>query len=336
MGRLIRWPGALLGAGAVAVMVVLVLMLVLSSPGAPPRVGTLTSGRGVPAADPAVTPKGWAPVAYGAAQISVPASWLVTSMLECGRRIPGYVVTGNAATNLIARNPRCRQTPNRAAILLEPGRRKKPGRSPDEINGIGVMPVYLVIPSQPQPVSYYVSSLHALVTASGPLAKRIIATLTRSPQSVVLGPGPRLRVPRSWRWHNFGGIRFAAPGDWGLVRNGRYACPFGLAPKAVVLIPAGNHEMPRCGVHLGTAGLLAAMFGVSAVATTAPGQGTPGFGHCAHVQGLRLCYSAPPFSGGVLDVLASAPEHRRATLLRIGLAGTGLIPRTIVESIRPR
>jgi hypothetical protein len=120
------------------------------------------------------------------------------------------------------------------------------------------------------------------------------------------------------------------------VRNGRYACPFGLAPKAVVLIPAGNHEMPRCGVHLGTAGLLAAMFGVSAVATTAPGQGTSGFGHCAHVQGLRLCYSAPPFSGGVLDVLASAPEHRRATLLRIGLAGTGLIPRTIVESIRPR
>jgi hypothetical protein len=69
MGRLIRWPGALLGAGAVAVMVVLVLvlMLVLSSPGAPPRVGTLTSGLGVPAADPAVTPKGWAPVAYGAA-----------------------------------------------------------------------------------------------------------------------------------------------------------------------------------------------------------------------------------------------------------------------------
>jgi hypothetical protein len=92
----------------------------------------------------------------------------------------------------------------------------------------------------------------------------------------------------------------------------------------------------RRGVHPGTAGLLAAMFSVSAVATTAPGRGTPGFGRCARVRGLRLCYSAPPFSGGVLDVFASAPGHRRATLLRIGLAGGGVIPRTIVQSIRPR
>jgi hypothetical protein len=50
---------------------------------------------------------------------------------------------------------------------------------------------------------------------------------------------------------------------------------------------------------------------------------------------MRQCYSAPPLSGGVLDVAAFAPGQHRETFVEIGLAGDGVTARTIVDSIRP-
>jgi hypothetical protein len=42
----------------------------------------------------------------------------------------------------------------------------------------------------------------------GPLARRVLATLTRSPLSVVLRRGPAGPVPAHWIWHRFGSVEF--------------------------------------------------------------------------------------------------------------------------------
>jgi hypothetical protein len=137
-------------------------------------------------------------------------------------------------------------------------------------------------------------------------------------------------VPRTWRWQEFDGIRFAAPGDWRLVRNGSFACPFGVRSRAVVLFPDRNRQMPRCAVLMGTAGTLAASSGVSAERLP----DVAGFCRCRQLQRLRLCYSAPPYAGGVLGVAVAVHGRHRMTLLRIGLAGSGVVPRTIIGSIQ--
>jgi hypothetical protein len=155
--------------------------------------------------------------------------------------------------------------------------------------------------------------------------------------SVVLAPGRQLPVPPRWRWHEFRGIRFAAPGDWALVRDGHYACPFGLSPNAVILIPAGNRVMPRCGMELGTADTGCT---IRVTVTAAPfgsaSEGTAQFHGCTLRHRMRQCYSAPLFGGGVLHMTVFAPGRQRASLVEIGLAGDGVIARTIVESIRPQ
>jgi hypothetical protein len=114
-----RWTASALSAVAIAAAVAVPLALL--SPGHP-RINPLLIGPHAigPLSDPSLTPPGWAPVADGAAQISVPADWQVATRPVCGRAVPGYVILGNASTRLDVRNPRCRQASNMAAILLQP------------------------------------------------------------------------------------------------------------------------------------------------------------------------------------------------------------------------
>lgn len=325
-----RWGAAALSAVTIAAGTVVSLQLTSPAPNVigPGQAGPVGS---LPLTDTAATPRGWAAVAHGDAQISVPANWLVASTPQCGRRVPGYVVLGSASTSLVVRNPRCSQARNTAAIQVLPVGQDQTRHRSGQINGI---PVLGVRPVANGYVSFLVPSLHVVVSASGPLADKVLGTLTRSPLSVVLTPGPRLPVPHSWRWHEFRGIEFAAPGGWALVRNGQYACPFGLSAKTVILVPP-HSKMPRCAAELGTAGLLAGQIGLTAMAGPVAGGGAFAGGGCGRVHGLRYCYSVPNFSGGVLDVTVSVAGRQRTSLLRIGLTGTGEIPRTIVESIRP-
>jgi hypothetical protein len=327
-----RWTVSALTAVATAAAVALPLTV---PPAGPPQTNPLLVGPpwSVPLTDTAATPRGWAPVAFGDAQISVPAAWLVASTPQCGPRVPGYVVLGNTSTNLVGRNPLCGQAANMAAIQVLPSSQGQTGHRSGQINGI---PVLGVRPPARGYVSLLAPTLHVLVTARGPLAPKVLGTLTRSPLSVVLGARRQFPVPRSWHWHSFRGIRFAAPGSWAFVRNGYFTCPFGLSTKAVILIPPAHSRMPTCGVEPGTAGVLSAHFGVTAAAGPYPRAGTAGFEGCGHVHGLRFCYSAPPDSGGVLGVAVFVPGRQRATLVRIGMAGDGVTARTIFESIGQR
>ncbi len=325
-----RWTGAALS--AVAAAAAIALPLALLSPGSPSRVGHVTPEHGVPLTDTAATPSGWATVAHGDAQISVPPDWQVSSKPMCGRAAPGNVVLGTDSTLLVVR---CRHAQNMAAILLEPDGRKLAGGFGTSINGIAVVPITLV-PSPAGSVSYYVPALHVTVTATGPLARRVLATLTRSPLSVVLAPGPRIPEPRSWRWHEFRGIRFAAPRGWALVRNGHWGCSPASATEAVILIPAANFQRPRCAAIFPTAGQMAGHVGVIAAVGSYRGADSAGHGACRSQHGLRVCYLTPAFDNQMLDVAAYIPGRDRVTLLQIGLGGSGAIPRTIFQSIRPR
>ncbi len=324
-----RWTGAVLSAAVIAAGVTLPVVL------RPGSVGPVGPGATLPLTGTGATPAGWAAVAHGDAEISVPAKWLVASTPQCGRRVPGYVLLGPASTNLVVRNPRCRQVRNMAAILIGRTSEGHGAHPATKINGIAVESVQIV-PSADGSVSYFVPALHVTVTARGPLARKVLATLTRSPLSVVLEAGPRSPVPHSWRWHEFRGIKFAAPGGWALVRNGHWGCPPFSARDSVILIPAANFQRPRCAVVVPTAGLMTGHAGV--VAGAGPYRGSGSFlpGSCHRLHGLRACYLTPAYGDQTLDVAVYVPGRDRVTELQIGLGGSGVIPRTIVQSIRPR
>jgi hypothetical protein len=246
--------------------------------------------------------------------------------------VHGMLVVGPARGKYISPPLTCGMTASGAAIGTIPGPIAR-GHLTGKVNGIGVIRVrdargYL---------TYLVPALHVRVIARGPLASRVLATLKRSPLSVVLARGRPFPVPSRWRWHEFRGIRFAAPASWGLVRNGHWGCPPFIARATVNLIPAANSQRPSCGVILPTAGLITGRNGVIAGAGSNGGADSPGYDGCWVLHGLRACYVADdPAEDELLAVSVFGPGRDRATLVEIGLAGNGAVARTIFDSIGPR
>jgi hypothetical protein len=325
-----RWTAAALSAVAMAAAIALPLTLLSPGPAGPS--GPVTP-RGIPLTDTSATPPGWVPVAYGDTQISVPADWRVADRPVCGRvGRGGYVILGRATTRLSVRNPRCRQAPNMVAILPLPRPSASAARPTGVINGITVARV----PSARGYVSYLVPRLHARVTARGPLAGRVLATLTRSPLSVVLAPGRDFPVPRGWTWRDFGGIRFAAPAGWRLERARIWVdCPRELPQAAVTLITATKGVMVSCAGPVLIAGSLTARPGVVVAAGPAATRDVPRGSPCRRLHGLRACYAEPIYLGGVLGMSVYVPGRRQPTVVEIGLAGNGAVARAIFDSIRP-
>jgi hypothetical protein len=217
-----------------------------------------------------------------------------------------------------------------AAILPIQSAQDQLTGTPTRINGIAVTRVPIAA-APPGSVSYAVPALHVVVTARGPLARRVLATLTRSPLSVVLAPGPRFAVPAGWAWHEAGGIRFAAPAHWALVRNGFWPCA--MTSDSVLIIPARNRQMPRCALSpvppTAQSGVIVAV-GRSVVARAS------GYDACRRLDALRACYSTSLHQFGMFDLAVFAPGRQRGTLVEIGLAGSGAVARTIFDSIGQR
>ena len=325
-----RWTGAALSGVAVAAAVA----VALSSPPAPSQVEPATRGPQVPLTDTAVTPAGWTPVAYGSVQISVPAHWRVASRLVCGRAGHGYVVLGTTATSLVVRNPRCRQAANMVAIQVLPKGQGHTRRRTGQINGIPLLGVRPVVRGS---ATFLAPTMHVLITARGPLANQVLGTLTRSPLSVVLAPGRRFPAPHTWRWHDFGGIRFATPGAW-RVRRSRlwFSCWNVVYPAlSVELVRGTRRVLMSCAPPLDSAGFLRPSRGVAV-----------GFGRyaalydatseigCRRLHGLRACFYWPS-PGRPLELAVFVPGQGKPTVVDVGLEGSGAEARTIVESIRP-
>lgn len=308
-------------------------------------VGSGSARGGVPAVGLAVTPPGWAPVAYLGAQISVPSGWLV----ESGG---GSACGGGRGMVFLAQGPRpsvfkamgCRLAAN-VVTLVDAGQSHAQPRFSGAAVYYTESQLRYGAANAPDYSADFTLNLGVKVAASGPLAGRVLATLTRSLRSVVLARGPRTPVPASWRWYDFGGIRFAAPASWAVERDAWWGawsggCLYGVTAKTVRLSTAAVLSAPGCGgLPLATAGLEAAAPGVVIGAgryAAAEIASDATAASCLRLGGMRACVlQAGPRDDALLKVAVFPPRAARPTLVEIGLAGFGATARAIFDSIRP-
>lgn len=330
-----RWIAAACSGTAIAAAVAIAL-----GPLAPGHNGggpvPVTGPLSTSLSDPAATPPGWTPLTFGAAQISVPSSWVVQGHLGsiCHVTRGGGVVIGGRLHLAALRAADCRLPPTAVFLWGAPARPRPvlTGR----VNGIAVARRWGPGSSR----SEVAPGLGVGVTALGPEAGRVLATLTRSPQSVVLSQRPPAPVPAGWRWHAFGGIKFATPAGWATERTRFWgSCnrrPLQPRPT-VVLSLAARRPCITLGFLASLAGSYAPQTGVAAgsgpLATA--DIAADGGNSCMRLSGLRACVLRTG-SAGVYLALAVHPTGLRPVVLEIGLAGTGVIPRAIMDSIRPR
>jgi hypothetical protein len=319
-----RW-GAGLGVMAVAAIALVFGLASFGTSAFKPEVLSLRPT--VALTDTAATPAGWMPIAYGNAQISVPADWRVSSRPVCGHVGGGYVIVGTASRPIV--NPRCRHASNMAAIRTLPTGH---GQTRDRTGQINRIPV---LGGQPAPRGYatfLAPTLHALITVRGPLANKVLGTLTRSPFSVVLERGRRLPVPSGWRWHDFGGIRFAAPAQFRTIKSHVwYPCRAAiLSAQAVELVNATRAVGFSCPPF---ADLISSRGVVVGAGRYVAQHWSSRYG-CRSLHGLHACFAMAGL-GAPLELVVDVPGRHKPTVVDIGLAGNGAEARTIFESIRP-
>jgi hypothetical protein len=151
-----RFVAALSASAAVVVLLVAALLA--------------TNGFGLGATtSPRVTPVGWDSVGYRDAQVSFPPSFeTVTSM-------PGGIFSVDVPSWSFASGETCVGPSRGTVVCLLPLGQVSPaytGEQPTVINGVTVY--------RDGKGDYYAPSLHIEVTASGPMAHRIVDTLTRN------------------------------------------------------------------------------------------------------------------------------------------------------------
>lgn len=296
------------------------------------------SGRALGSPGPVHAPAAWAAVPYRRAQLSVPGSWLVQSPQQfgCVPRASGMIFVGGGP--VVPKGAACGLTASLAWIRpaghIPPGiRHRRPARV---IHGL---PVYR-LPGGPGSAQYLVPELGVRVGARGPLAGRVLATLTWSPLAAVLGRGPAGPVPSSWIWHRSRGVRFAAPRSWSLQREHQWAtCGTGLVPGRLLLIDATRPpaRLP-CPAPFPTAAAEQARPGLTVVtgkyAARSVGEE---FAGCRVRRGVRICLASVTgrggFSGGVLIFSASWPHRYPVAFFVLGLSGSGARARSVLGSV---
>ena len=302
------------------------------------RVGH-TAAAAAPLTDVSGTPAGWSPVPYESAQLSVPQSWLVETpqQLSCGfPQVTGMIFAGLKPA--IPKSNGCGVTASVAWIVPAGKLPKGIGhRKPTAV--IHGIPVYRLA-SAKGTVAYLVPELGVRVGARGKLAARIIATLTRSPLSVVLRGGTAASVPAGWTWRQFGGFRFATPRAWSLQREDQWeTCGTGLVPSELLLIDATKPPLALpCPFMIPTAIADQAQPGLTVVTGKYAAKSVAeSYARCQSRHGVRICLSTITgqggLSGSVLIFSATRPKHP-ATYFVLGLSGSGAGARAAFDSIR--
>jgi hypothetical protein len=184
---------------------------------------------------------------------------------------------------------------------------------------------------------YIIPALDMELTLRGPLADRVLHSITYSPRAVALAT-THSSVPKSWRWVSFKGIRLAVPRRWTVNRAAH-------AP-----ICANDLRLSRPGVTLASRAALPAscpaptltsvppVAGVEVdgfSATAVAGGSSPSPSTCLptrRINNLAVCIQAQPVFG-VLIVSVSGHAMAPATI-QIGLFGNGITDRTILDSLR--
>lgn len=283
----------------------------------------------LPVVDVSATPTGWVPVADGDVQISVPATWWVLYNSGCPTGSP----PGEVLVNPFAACPAGGaggQGPKNVVWLTEMAGLAIGFEHPNVIN-ISGFSVYGHLGT------YVVPSLSLQVAFSGPLSQRVLHTLSRSPRTVALAPGPAPAVPSSWRSVTFGGLRFSVPPRWIVQRTDRW----GICGSDVVALSRGvildsdqKHSPAACPPMPQFAVTPSEGVRVDLVGAHDPTGSFSEGGTCLHRGDVTTCPSSTPnFSTLLLRV--TKRRRSKPVYVAIGLAGNGMIARTILYSLRP-
>ena len=290
------------------------------------------------------TTAGWVPVDYGNAQVSVPPGAVISSN---GCPDPGAPVTVH-----LGRQPagvfNCPLEPAGVTVVtLEslPAGWSTSGLAAHAVNGIEEFSkVNDVVEAEE-----LVPSLGVEVQASGPLASRVLGTLTRSPRGVVLAGGRTPRVPRSWHRVTFGGLSVAVPATWPVQHTTDEGTPCerqppwepgpvaGAGSQPIVILDAGQGPLPSCPatapaqvdqpVEPAKDGL------VIDPGPVGPLSGATYDGPCTSVAGLRICPVKNPGQSGEFIFRVHTTSGKKVAVV-IGDAVSGETARTILHSLR--
>ena len=320
---------------ALALMVLAVVLAACTSSTAPS-----TTTKPLPAVDFSATPAGWVPVANGNVQISVPATWSVLYNVGCPTGLlPGEVLV-NPVAEFCAPEIAGRGPKNLVWLTLLAGLGSG-YRHRSVINGFSVY--------DDDPGTYFVPSLRLRVTLSGPLAQRVLHTLSRSPRTVALASGPAPAVP-SWRSVPFAGLRFSVPAVWPTTRTSGAA--FGLgSPCATPGVAFPDYVAPSLLTYGVTLDTDLYRLAAPSCPTETPLNQPPMNGvqvdsgsrmnfqvalsfstRCLHLHGLTVCPATSP-AYSILVLKVTVPGSK-PVYVSIGLAGNGLIARTILYGLK--
>jgi hypothetical protein len=287
----------------------------------------------VVAVDTAATPRGWVPVDFGLAQISVPATWWYDSPTVgwCpDKPIPGLVLAGE---DHLPKKTCLHPAPAASFASVASAGVKELADHPEKPMLVNGIPVYV----QAGGLTYWAQSLDTYVHASGPFARRVLHTLTWSPLAVT-ETLPMQGVPASWRWYSFAGLRFAAPPNLPrqMTDDDPVGCPqvVPVLQPWVVLSTAANALSPSCLLLSAKVSFIHYNDGI--VVASGPFQSVqlPKKSYwCRSLHGLRACVMSGTY-GGVLELIVAVPGRSRPTLVEIGLAGDGVVARTTMYSLR--
>lgn len=290
--------------------------------------------------DLAARPAGWVDVEWQRLQLSVPASWGVVVTPACQFTPAGTLTLGGGTGYCPANIPANRSLLGSAVVVddvrLPPS---EPPNRPRHLDGLTVFeegPDELVVPA-----------LGVSLTYRGALGRRVAETLTRSPRTVALGIDGTPVPPATWRQIGFAGLEVSVPASWpqsdtSAATSGGYPCSLqsDLAPPepAVTLSSATHWQVAyRCPALGGSEKVLPSALGlvVDAAGPAAAGL-LDGTGHasCWNQRGLRLCArSLPDQSILLLSAEPLVRPGRYPVVVAVGLAGSGLVDREIVDSL---
>jgi len=281
----------------------------------------LTTRTSLPSVDVAATPKGWVPIAFGDAQISVPPTWYASYSTVCDfPHAPGSVFVGRTGYGFCP--PYSVKGVPVVYLAPEPSGEHVTG-SRQVVNGLVV--VRLVHNSFNS--DYVIPALGVQLTLDGANAQRVLSTLTISPRALVLAKGVVPRVPSLWQKLSFAGVEVSVPPSWPVTRTD-WDCGQSNFGSAVVILANDIHALscpaplPRALVQRPSDGLRIDVGIDAAPHTVSP---TCLYSWC---QATDAPYS-------VLVLVRTIPGQTKPLIVSIGLAGNGLIARTILDSLRP-
>jgi len=301
-----------------------------------------TTTKSILGVDLSMTPTGWVPVAYGDAQVSVPASFSVIypGQYPCNpfsnvgtiflgpMGSPDSCVTsasGGAKTTVVYL--RQQRFPSESLSGLQPITRNGLRLFDASVDGI---------------FGYYAPSLGVVVAASGPLAQPVLDTLASSPRLLALASGPAPKAPVSWHSLTFAGLRFLAPASWRVERTqttpvlGNICTTPGVAFwETAVVLSTDAHRMilPACPLERPFPQQPVDGVQVDSGLKTEPMITLVFSDHCLSLHGVTACPATSP-AYSILVLKVTVPGRARPVFVSIGLAGNGMIARTILYSLR--